>query len=39
MDVKKAYFDSVDHNWLNEIKEVHRFSSWFQRAIRSLCAS
>lgn len=38
VDVKKA-FNSVDHNWLNEIMEVHRFPSWLGRVIRNICAS
>lgn len=35
VDVHKGYFDSVGHNCLNEIIEVHRFSGWFCRAIRN----
>ena len=37
VDVKKAY-DSVDHNWLNEIVKVHRFPSWICRVIQNLSA-
>ena len=38
VDVKKAY-DSVDHNWLLEIMEVHRFPSWLCRVMRCLVVS
>ena len=38
VDVKKAY-DSIDHDWLNEIMALHRVPSWICRAIRNLSAS
>ena len=36
VDVKKAY-DSVDHEWLVEMMEVHRFPKWMSRVIKNLC--
>ena len=38
VDVKKAY-DSVNHRWLLEIMEVHRFPSWLCRVMIFLVAS
>ena len=36
VDVKKAY-DCVDHKWLIEMMEVHRFPVWLCTVIRSMC--
>ena len=36
IDVKMAY-ESVDHEWLVEMKDVHRFPSWFCRVVKCLC--
>ena len=38
IDVKKAY-DSVDHKWLVEMMDVHRFPSWLCRVVKCLCES
>ena len=36
IDVKKAY-DSVDHEWLVEMMEFHRFPKWVNKVIKNLC--
>ena len=38
IDVRKAY-DSVDHDWLCAMTDVHRFPIWLGEVIRKLCAS
>ena len=38
IDVRKAY-DSVDHDWLCAMTDVHRLPIWLGEAIRKLCAS
>ncbi|PFX28868.1 Retrovirus-related Pol polyprotein from type-1 retrotransposable element R2 [Stylophora pistillata] len=38
VDVRKAY-DSVDHNWLIEMMEVHRVPAWIGKVIKHLSAS
>ena len=38
IDVKGA-FDSVDHTWLNQMLDLHRFSLWLSRTISRLCSS
>ena len=35
VDVTKAY-DSVDHDWLCEMMEVHRFPRWLERVVTKL---
>ena len=37
-EVCKAY-DSVDHDWLCAMTDVHRFPIWLGEVIRKLCAS
>ena len=38
IDVHKAY-DSVDHDWLCDLSEVHRLPVWLGEVIRKLCGS
>ena len=38
IDVRKAY-DSVDHDWLCAMTDVHRLPIWLGKVIRKLCAS
>jgi len=38
IDVKNTY-DSVDHEWLVEMMDVHRFPSWLCRVVKCLCDS
>ena len=38
IDVRKAY-DSVDHDWLCAMTDVHRLPIWLGEVIRKLCAS
>ena len=38
IDVLKAY-DSVDHDWLCAMTDVHRLPVWLGEVIRKLCAS
>ena len=38
VDVTKAY-DSVDHDWLCEMMEVHRFPRWLERVVTKLCST
>ena len=38
IDVRKAY-DSVDHDWLCAMTDVHRLPIWLGEIIRKLCAS
>ena len=38
IDVRKAY-DSVDHDWLCAMTDVHRLPIWLGKFIRKLCAS
>ena len=38
IDVRKAY-DSVDHDWLCAMTDVHRLPVWLGEVIRKLCAS
>ena len=38
IDVRKAY-DSVDHDWLCAMTDVHRLPIWLDKVIRKLCAS
>ena len=38
IDVRKAY-DSVDHDWLCAMTDVHRLPIWLSEVIRKLCAS
>ena len=38
IDVRKAY-DSVDHDWLCAMTNVHRLPVWLSEVIRKLCAS
>ena len=38
VDVRKAY-DTVDHKWLAESMDVHRFPYWLYRVIRQLLKS
>ena len=38
IDVRKAY-DSVDHDWLCVMTDVHRLLIWLGKVIRKLCAS
>ena len=38
VDVAKAY-DSVDHNWLIEMMEVHRLPGWICKEIHNVNAS
>jgi len=36
IDVRKAY-DTVDHRYLVEVLEVHRFPNWLIATIKNLC--
>ena len=36
IDVRKAY-DTVDHRYLVEVMEVHRFPNWLIATIKNLC--
>ena len=38
VDVTKAY-DSVDHDWLCEMMEVHRFPRCLERVVTKLCST
>ena len=38
VDVSKAY-NSVDHTWLCEMMELHRFPAWLGKVVTKLCAS
>ena len=38
VDVTKAY-DTVDHDWLYEMMEVHRFPRWLGRVVTKLCST
>ena len=38
IDVRKA-FDSVSHEWLQEIMSLHRFAGWICRTVERLCRS
>ena len=38
IDVRKAY-DSVDHDWLCAMTDVHRLPIWLGKVIRKLCAT
>ena len=38
VDVTKAY-DTVDHDWLCEMMEVHRFPGWLGGVVTKLCST
>ena len=38
VDVTKAY-DTVDHDWLCEMMEVHRFPRWLRGVVTKLCST
>ena len=38
IDVRKA-FDSVSHEWLQEIMSLHKFAGWICRTVERLCRS
>ena len=38
IDVREAY-DSIDHGWMKEIMQVHKFPIWICEVVSKLCAS